>query len=348
MSRFYPVIYRSYEHLYLDLFEEVYNNGTYVEERNGEVGCNKIAPICYALDLNMAGDPFFFMPGRKWGLRVALAEINWILSGTFFLKNSDILVNAPTLKQFKDPDDGFFWAQYGSRIFQTGFQESVVDEERFIGALNTKPPINQIQELVDSLQEKDGFILPSRRLVVSIWSPFLDLVPGKKDYACNVMFILNIRNDRVNKSNYFDISVIRRSNDIIWGIQNNFVQFWSILVDFIHKVHKKFPHTHTLGPGFLYEYNHNLHMYKKHNYGEGYDNAVNSVCDHMNDKGKNVVYPCNEYFVDQWPAFLDQIRILCNVLAEKKDKQIKYMNETADKWYSETNLFEYMRRKLKL
>lgn len=348
----HPKIYKSYSDLYSRLFKMVIRNGYEVGERNSNVVCKRLSPICYGLDLQTAGDPFFYIPNRKWGLQVALAEVNWILNGTLFLKDSNILEEAPPLVQFMDESDEFFWAQYGSRMFQAGAQESIVDKDRFVEFTQAPVPIDQMKELVKTIKIKDGFILPSRRLVISIWSPFLDLVPDKKDYACNVMLMFNIRNDRYAERNYIDISVIRRSNDIIWGIQNNFVQFWSVLMEFIHQVKKhaifNFGESpHTIGPGYLYEFNHNLHYYTKHSYGKRYDEAVSAVETWSDSRIRtNLNSAYIPEFESCWPMVRRHFAEIVDILKMKKKVAIKnHLNlpHIKDSLWNKTNLYRYLR-----
>src|SRR5690606_31154315 len=172
----------------------------------------RLFPFMFGIDLSKAGDPFLFIKERKWGLTTALNEVKWILDHKLRVGDSCILEKAPALAQFKDPDRDWLHAQYGTRILSSGEQES--EEAKIQGLPYGLPAVNQLQALADSLSlDTRGRIMPSRRLVVVLWSPWLDTMPDKKDYPCNTQVYFDIRDHQ-----YLDMTITRRSNDIVWGI----------------------------------------------------------------------------------------------------------------------------------
>lgn len=64
----------------------------------------------------------------------------------------------------------------------------------------------------------------TRQAVFQIWDWGLDLIPGSKDYPCNVVFQIH-RGFR----DRFDMSVFQRSSDLIWGLPYDHFVFGCIL-----------------------------------------------------------------------------------------------------------------------
>lgn len=246
---------------YKQLMQKV-KKGQAAKERNGSVVCRSVEHVCHTLDLSKVGDPFVFIPDRKWGLKIALAEVDWIIGHEFKLQDSKILEFAPALSKFKNTDDEHFHAQYGTRIYDSGRQRGI------------NPTVDQIKYCVDQVKAEDGILQNSRRMVVTLWDPELDTQTGKLDYPCNIAMMFSISTE--NEVSRINLSVVRRSNDIIWGIQNNWVQFWSIYQDFVIRLKHKFP-DFVISAGMYTEFINNLHFYVEHPYGESYDNAVKAA-----------------------------------------------------------------------
>lgn len=59
----------------------------------------------------------------------------------------------------------------------------------------------------------------SRQAVITLWDPWLDNVPGKRDYPCTVALRLSLWNDRL------DLDVVMRSNDCFLGAPYDWWQF---------------------------------------------------------------------------------------------------------------------------
>lgn len=88
---------------------------------------------------------------------------------------------------------------------------------------STQFDIDQIDAVVQRLR-KDPF---DRRVVIQMWDARNDLNLDSKDVPCNVCILPRI------DDNHLDMTVINRSNDIIWGmLGSNFVHF-TILQEYL-------------------------------------------------------------------------------------------------------------------
>lgn len=132
----------------------------------------------------------------KFNLAFALAEVLWICAG-----RQDVEMLSFYNKQIASySDDGeTFNAPYGYRIF--------------------KKFGDQFQTAIRKLQENPN----SRHGVINIWDPEADNEAGHKDYACNNLSQLLIRNEKL------EWTQIMRSNDLLWGLPYNSVQFGSLM-----------------------------------------------------------------------------------------------------------------------
>jgi thymidylate synthase len=103
---------------------------------------------------------------------------------------------------------------------------------------------DQLEYVVKELKEQPE----SRRAVLQIWDCKKDLNKTSKDIPCNIMAIFDIVNDKLN------ISVLNRSNDMIWGAYGaNVVQF-SMLQEYIAGMLGK-------EVGVYYQISVNFHVY---------------------------------------------------------------------------------------
>jgi hypothetical protein len=84
-------------------------------------------------------------------------------------------------------------------------------------------PFDQVREVIELLKRDPD----TRRAVLSIWNPALDLNYDSKDIPCNDLVMFKVRSGRLN------MTVCNRSNDIVWGAYGaNAVQF-SMLQEYI-------------------------------------------------------------------------------------------------------------------
>lgn len=176
------------------------------------------APRPVVLDLGEDRSPWTLMPGRKLNPYFAIAEVIWILAGrkdvnfiAYYNKNmpqfstngvdfdgayGDRLRNFPVYSQ---REQGVYFSDDARKVFDLDF-------------------IDQIALVCHRLRQDPS----SRQAVMSLWDPARDLKEGSKDYPCNNLCYFTLRNGSL------DMSVIRRSNDMIWGLPYNQIQFYFI------------------------------------------------------------------------------------------------------------------------
>lgn len=186
---------------------------------------------------NSTGNKFIYVVGRQFNYAFAIAEIFWILSGR---------------------GDYEFIGYYNQNIRQfLDFPEFTIQQADMVG-MNTSTPfhgaygprlrrrgVDQLSCIIQRLKADTD----SRQAVANIWDGNLDNIPTSKDYPCNVLLMFKITNGRL------DLSVVRRSNDIVWGLPYNIVQFTSI---------QEYVASHVGVPcGDYYEFIDSLHIYTK-------------------------------------------------------------------------------------
>lgn len=131
-----------------------------------------------------------------FNLAFAYAEVLTILAG---FNDDTILKHYNKNISTYANDDGIFNAPYGERI------------RRDWG--------DQLKIAVNKLKENDK----TRQAVIQIWHPVKDNQSGFRDYACNNVSYLLIRNSTL------EWTQVMRSNDLIWGLPYNVVQFGSLM-----------------------------------------------------------------------------------------------------------------------
>jgi hypothetical protein len=158
------------------------------------------------LQYETPGACFMKIPGRRFNIFFALAEVIWILSGngnvewiSFFNSN---------MRKFADEGQPDFHGAYGKRIRDC--RGSYVGHSIYV---------DQIEAVCNKLKE-DPF---SRQAIISLWDPISDNKPESNDYPCNNWVAFSLRDGKLN------MSVAIRSNDIIWGTPYNAVQFTHLL-----------------------------------------------------------------------------------------------------------------------
>lgn len=145
---------------------------------------------------------------RKANIVAQIAETMWVLAG-----RNDVEFLGHYLPRAKDfSDDGVTWrGGYGPRLRHwTDFSTSF-DEE-----------FDQIKHIVDLLSQ-DRL---SRRAVVAIYDPTIDMLPGK-DIPCNDFLSF------INRNGQLDLSVFVRSNDLVWGWSGINAFEWSALQEIV-------------------------------------------------------------------------------------------------------------------
>ena len=168
------------------------------------------------LDIFPDRNPWTFIKGRKLNPYFAIAEVIWILSGRKDV--SFISYYNKNISQFSG--DGIeFDGAYGDRLRNWPIY---VENEIYYSDIDKKvfelDFVDQIALVCRRLKSDPN----TRQAVLSLWDPSRDLKEGSKDYPCNNMCYFTLRN------NILDMSVIRRSNDMIWGLPYNQIQFYFI------------------------------------------------------------------------------------------------------------------------
>jgi thymidylate synthase len=158
------------------------------------------------------------IPGRKLNPFFALAEVVWMWSGkggaefiSFYNKS---------IIQFLDDGMPYFHGSYGKRVRKAGYDESPL---RPIPSVRTVPgPQGSISVTVDQLQHVISKIQrdpDTRQAVVSLWDPVKDNLVQSADHPCNNLLYFLKRDGKLN------MTVVRRSNDLILGVPYNMCQF---------------------------------------------------------------------------------------------------------------------------
>jgi thymidylate synthase len=137
--------------------------------------------------------------GTRRGINIffLLAEAIWIWCGKKDLKSLTRFNKG--MAQYSD-DGVDFHGAYGHRI------------RHAFG-------VDQIKETLELLSNNPD----TRRAVISIWNPQMDLNAVSKDIPCNDMLMFKVREGELH------LSVHNRSNDLHWGLTTNFFQFSFIL-----------------------------------------------------------------------------------------------------------------------
>lgn len=126
--------------------------------------------------------------GRNINRKIAAAEAVQLIGG--FTDPELLFWASPNFKQFAE-DDGRFWGPYGRRIR------------------------DQVAHVITKLKRD----VDSRQAVITLWDPFFDNQPNKRDYPCTVMMHFAIIDARL------EMTVTMRSQDVWWGTPYDWFQF---------------------------------------------------------------------------------------------------------------------------
>lgn len=202
-------------------------------------------------------NPFFHLMESLW----MLAGRNDIAFPAYFAKN---------LQSYSD-DGQTQHGAYGYR-WRTAF---IVDQLDVLAELLAKDPT-------------------TRRAVLGMWSPHIDLVyacdPANKDAPCNTHAYLDARNGKLN------LTVCCRSNDLWWGAYGANAVHFSVLQEFMAS-YAGYP------VGEYRQFSNNLHLYTENVDVKKIDEyALNASChDYYNmDSRIADVYPLVQNDAQQW------------------------------------------------
>jgi len=227
---------------YYELIRDITNHGRRITTRGHD--CLEMPePVLFVYE--KPGHCWMRTPGRKFNPFFALAEIVWILMGSgdvewisYFNSN---------MRRFADKDQPNFHGAYGLRMRKWGndYPLYLADVEASSLELIGKEsaPIDQIQHVVRKLREDPN----SRQAVISMWDPVRDNLDKSADYPCNDLVIFSLRED------VLDMTVVIRSNDVIWGTPYNAIQF-SHLLSYVAG-------SRMVKMGKIYYFVQNLHYY---------------------------------------------------------------------------------------
>jgi len=91
----------------------------------------------------------------------------------------------------------------------------------------------------------------TRRAVLEMWDPMMDLDSKSKDIPCNTHAYFRVRDGLL------DMTVCCRSNDAVWGAYGANAVHFSILHEFIAR-------SCSLTQGRMYQVSNNFHIYERH------------------------------------------------------------------------------------
>ncbi len=148
----------------------------------------------------------------------ALAEVLWIMAGAndaAFLRFWN-----PRMTRFTDEHDpGLLYGAYGYRLgSQPQLSATAIAQLRHSPHNSVPPQLDQLKAAYDVLRQTPH----SRQVVLQIWDARRDLPdpePRSRDIPCNVVSHLMIRSGRL------EWLQMMRSNDLIWGMPYNIIQF---------------------------------------------------------------------------------------------------------------------------
>ncbi|MEA2582595.1 MAG: thymidylate synthase [Thermomicrobiales bacterium] len=184
---------------------------------------------------------------RSMNPAFAVAEVIWMLAG---FDDVDWLAwwNPRVRRLAADEGNPAFHGAYGNRL---GSRPNI--KEELARSLRHQPhrsrSLDQLKTAAETLQRDPT----SRQVVLQIWDAERDLpnpLPRSRDIPCNLVSHLLIRDGRL------EWLQVMRSNDIIWGLPYNLVQFTTlqeIMAGWI-----------GVGVGSYQHLSNSLHIYKRH------------------------------------------------------------------------------------
>jgi hypothetical protein len=118
---------------------------------------------------------------------------------------------------------------------------------------------DQIESIISQLKLDRS----SRRLVLAMWDPHWDLEVDSKDLPCNTHIYFRVVHNKLT------MTILNRSNDLVWGMLGANIVHMSILQEFV-------AHSANLDVGPLYQFSNNLHVYN----GWGEEDKICPDIDH--------------------------------------------------------------------
>lgn len=197
--------------IYPDLNRLILKRGTPVASRNGKT----IEVLNFKTEILRPSLRCVGGHHRDINIFFLLAEALWIWSGR---KDVGFLtIFNSNMANFSDNGETFH-APYGYRLRNWGIESDskIKKDDSNRHALRG---IDQIAETLQLMVDEPG----TRRAVMSIWNPDLDLNVKSKDLPCNDLVFLQ------ESDNEIHMTISNRSNDLHWGLPTNVFQFSWIL-----------------------------------------------------------------------------------------------------------------------
>jgi len=235
------------EYQYLNLIQDILNEGTVEKGRNGFTKCSVGSVMHFSLENNKIP----ILTTKKTAWKTCLKELLWFIKGQ---TNNKILndqnvhiwdgnstkefMNSRGLLHYKEGDLGPLYG-YQWRFFNAPYEDC---DSNYIGK-----GVDQLQHVIDCLKDPDQ--RTSRRLVVSAWNP-CQIDEGVLP-PCHVLFQFNVVD-----GNKLSCTLYQRSCDEFLGIPFNIASY-SFLTHLIAK------HC-DLEPYEFIHYGGNCHIYDDH------------------------------------------------------------------------------------
>lgn len=235
------------EYQYLNLLEDILNEGHMEKGRNGYTKCVYGAAMHYSLENGKVP----ILTTKKTAWKTCLKELLWFIRGdTDNKKLNEQKVHiwdgnstkesmaSRGLEHYKEGDLGPIYG-YQWRNFNAKYESC---DEDYSGK-----GVDQLQEVIDTLKDKEK--RSSRRMVVSAWNP-CQIDEGALP-PCHILFQFNVVD-----GNKLSCSLYQRSNDEFLGVPFNIASY-SMLTHLIAK------HCDLEAYEFIH-YGGNCHLYDDH------------------------------------------------------------------------------------
>lgn len=223
-----PSIFGEYD--YLDLLQEILNNGEVREDRTG-VGTKSIFGVSIYYDLK---DKFPLFTSKRIYLPAVVHELIWLLSGSInikYLQDNNIRIWNEWADKNGDlgPVYGYQW-RYFPKMYNAGSQ------------LLVDGYVDQIKELQDGLKNNPY----SRRHILTAWNP--GMIHDMALPPCHAFVQFYVHNDKT-----LDCILHQRSGDMFLGVPFN-VASYSLLTHMLAKVCGLKPgrFIHNIGDAHIY------------------------------------------------------------------------------------------------
>lgn len=259
--------------------------------------------------------------GRNINVFFLLAEALWIWNGR---KDVDFLEPFNSrMKEFSD-DGVVFHAPYGYRLRNWGksSNENIVplEDSNKHAERDYNVGFDQLKKSLRMINDDNE----TRRVVMSIWNPDLDLGHNGVDLPCNDLVELIVRDEKLH------MTIANRSNDLHWGLPTNVFQF-SWILELSSLILGKGVGTQTHHSRSLHVYDHipiAKSMLKRFKYSE-IDKHLYECCDAM---------PIDFKF-NEGASFDDRFKAVDNVV-----KYVLYLVSNARKNNEkDTTMFQHVR-----